>query len=59
MRPHPDTNLKSDDQITMRADVEAGIKEQDAGMGIPHDEVFDKLLYFRVFSIGLTGFRVR
>lgn len=32
------------DQITMRADVEAGIKELDAGLGIPHDEVFDKLL---------------
>lgn len=32
------------DQISMRADVEAGIKELDAGMGIPHEEVFDKLL---------------
>ena len=28
----------------MRADVEAGIKELDAGLGIPHDEVFDNLL---------------
>lgn len=32
------------DQIAMRADVEAGIRELDAGMGIPHEEVFDKLL---------------
>ena len=32
------------DQIEMRADVEAGIKELDAGKGIPHDQVFRDLL---------------
>ena len=32
------------DQIEMRADVEAGIKELDADKGIPHDQVFRDLL---------------
>jgi len=32
------------DQIEMRADVEAGIRELDAGKGIPHSQVFDELL---------------
>jgi len=32
------------DQIEMRADVEAGIKELDAGRGTPHDKVFQDLL---------------
>ena len=32
------------DQLQMRADVEAGIRELDANQGIPQDEVFSKLL---------------
>ena len=32
------------DQLQMRADVEAGIRELDNDQGIPHDEVFGKLL---------------
>ncbi len=32
------------DQLEMRADVEAGIRELDAGKGIPHKKVFAELL---------------
>lgn len=32
------------DQIALRADVEAGIRELDSGEGVPHDTVFKDLL---------------
>lgn len=32
------------DQLQMRSDVDAGIRELDENKGIPHNEVFEKLL---------------